>query len=121
MHNHNIICGKFDCNIKLEAHKLHNPEKVRIGSVNPEHLEYKNFEPIATNGKVVLHNGHLSDVRDFLATIHKNDKINLIVLTLRERDSILDELVDFDLKIDVFEVLYPIFKHIKYVSNINYI
>lgn len=51
--------------------------------------------------------------------MNKNDLKNLIVLTYKERQLILDVLVDFDIDVKVFELLYPFFNHIKYISNIE--
>ena len=44
---------------------------------------------------------------------------NLIVLTIKEKNLILDTLIDFDIKIEIFELKYPIFNDIKYISNIH--
>jgi hypothetical protein len=112
-----IVCGKFDDNIYIDINHIKN-EKVRIGSKNPNTLTTPIFEPISTNGQVILYDNKTHNIREFLANTDRNILNNLIVLTIRERDMILEELVDFDLDINVFEIKYPIFNHIKYISNI---
>lgn len=51
--------------------------------------------------------------------MNKSELKNLIVLTHKERQLLLDILVDFDIDVKVFELLYPFFNHIKYISNIE--
>jgi hypothetical protein len=115
-----IVCGKFDRNINIDFKQTRIPtEKIRIGSKNPKNFRYKRFEPIATNGKVIFCNNQTYDIRDFLTGFSKKISNNLIVLTVKERSLILEELIDFDLSVNVFETLYPIFSHIKYISNLN--
>jgi len=116
----NIVCGKFDRNINLNISRSSNiKERIRIGSINPKNLKYKKFIPIATDGRVILYDNKIYSVREFLSTCNMQILNKLIVLTNRERNSILDELVDFDLRISVFETKYPIFNHIKYLSDIH--
>ena len=114
-----IICGKFDQCINIVSNHIVNTKKViRIGSKNPNSLKLPTFEPISTDGKAILYQNKLYGIRDFLANTDKTTLNNLIVLTIKERDLILEELVDFNLDIKVFEVKFPIFNHIKYISNI---
>ena len=112
-----IICGKFDDHICIDLNNLSN-EKIRIGSKNPNTLTTQIFQPISTDGKVILYNNTLYDTRNFLAKTDKNLLNNMIVLTHRERELILEALIDFNRDVNVFEIKYPIFNHIKYVSNI---
>jgi len=115
-----IVCGKFDNNIDLSALQTINAkERVRIGSTNPNTLKPRKLVPIATNGEMILHRDGLFQVRDFLSKHSREDLRNLVVLTVKERNLILKELVDFDLRISVFEINYPIFRHIKYLSNLQ--
>ncbi len=114
-----IICGKFDQCINIDlSHMVNAGNVIRIGSKNPNALKPSTYEPISTDGKAILYKNKLYGIRDFLANIDKTILNNLIVLTIKERDLILEELVDFNLDIKIFEVKYPIFNHIKYISNI---
>ncbi len=114
-----ITCGKFDQCININFNPRINSRKViRIGSKNPNSLKLPTFEPISTDGKAILYQNKLYGIRDFLANTDKTILNNLILLTIKERDLILEELVDFNLDINVFEVKYPIFNHIKYISNL---
>ncbi len=117
MHPEKITCGKFDDYIHIDLKQIMN-KKIRIGSKNPNTLKIQIFQPISTDGKVIIYNSTLYDVREFLAVTDKNILNKIIVLTIRERDLILDALVDFDADVNVFEIKYPIFNHIKYISNI---
>ncbi len=116
--NQKIVCGKFDDKIHITLPQAKN-KRIRIGSKNPNTLKTQVFQPISTDGKVILHNNTIYNTREFLAEIDKSILNKIIVLTLREKELILEALVDFDIKVKVFEVIYPIFNHIKYISNIH--
>lgn len=113
-----IICGKFDSCIKINLNKL-NKEKVRIGSTNPNQLKSNKYTPIATDGESIIYESKKYAAREFL--INKDISIlkNLLVLTIKERELLLEALVDMNLDVSIFEIKYPIFKHIKYISNIH--
>ena len=114
-----IVCGKFDNDIYIDLKYLGNTkEKIRIGSINPNSLKKPIYEPISTDGKVILYENKLYEVRDFLASYNKKTLNKIIVLTIKERDLILEALVDFKLDVKIFEITYPIYSHIKYISNI---
>ena len=115
-----IICGKFDTTINFNPTLVsHGKERVRIGSVNPNTLKTIQYTPISTNGISIKHKDDVQLAREFFSKMSKSDLKNLIVLTYKERQLLLDILVDFDIDIKVFELLYPFFKHIKYISNIE--
>lgn len=115
-----ITCGKFDNNIFFDSKSiLKGKERIRIGSVNPNTLKPIKYTPISTNGINIKYKSTILLTRDFFSTMNKNDLKNLIVLTYKERQLLLDVLVDFDIDIKVFELLYPFFNHIKYISNIE--
>ena len=116
--NVKIVCGKFDSNININQSYITN-EQIRIGSNNPNKLKSIIYSPIATNGQSILYQEKLYEVRDFFINTDKSILKQLIVLTIKERSLILEALVDFDLDVNVFEVKYPIFNHIKYISNIH--
>lgn len=111
-----IICGKFDNRIDF---KIINNERVRIGSIHPNKIKYRNLLPIATQENVILFDNKKFNSRDFLNQLRLNKSDKLIVLTIKEKELILEELLDFNIDIYVFEVIYPIFNHIKYISNIH--
>ena len=115
--NKRIICGKFDAQIHIVLPNDKN-KRIRIGSTNPNTLKKQIYQPISTNGKVILYNNTLYETRQFLAESNKSILNKIIVLTLKEKELILEALVDFDIDVKVFEVIYPIFNHIKYISNI---
>ncbi len=115
-----IICGKFDQCINISSNSaVNNKRIIRIGSKNPNTLKLPTFAPVSTDGKAILYKNKLYNIRDFLASTDKTILNNLIVLTIKERDLILEELVNFNLDIKVFEIKYPIFNHVKYISNIH--
>lgn len=116
--NKHIICGKFDNIINFDSQTITN-QRIRIGSKNPNHLKEVNYIPIAVNNTSIIYKDEIYDIRDFLAKYNREKLNNLIVLTSKERELILDELVDFDVAVKVFEINYPIFSHIKYISNIH--
>jgi len=120
--NINIVCGKFDSNININQLYINNNKgssKIRIGSINPNKLKSKIYSPISTDGQSILYQEKLYEVRNFLINTNKHILKQLIVLTIKEKNLILESLVDFNLDIDVFELKYPIFDHIRYISNIH--
>lgn len=115
-----IICGKFDNTINFNPTLVsHGKERVRIGSVNPNTLKTIQYTPISTNGTSIKYQDNVLLARDFFSKMNKKDLRNLMVLTYKERQLLLDLLVDFDIDVKVFELIYPFFRHIKYISNIE--
>lgn len=115
-----ITCGKFDNVIFINPTFISKgKERVRIGSVNPNTLKTIKYIPISSNGISIKYKDNIYLLRDFFLQIDKKSLKNLIVLTYKERQLLLDILVDFDVDVKVFELLYPFFKNIKYISNIE--
>jgi len=115
-----IVCGKFDNVINFTPCVSNTKNKrVRIGSKNPNKLKFKKYIPIATNGQVILFENKIYKIREFLQIVIDKNIKNLIMLTIQERTLILEALVDFNIDLSVFEVKFPIFEHIKYISNIH--
>lgn len=112
-----IVCGKFDNKINFNI--FNNIKRVRLGSINPNKLNIKNLIPIAIQNKTLLYNEKLYEVRDFFSSIKLEKLDKLIVLTIKEKDLILEELIDFNIDLYVFEIMYPIFNHIRYITNIH--
>lgn len=114
-----IVCGKFDRVISIA--RARSPELagvVRIGSVRPKDRGRNALVPIATDGKHVLHEGAVVPVREFLASVASSTTSQFIVLTAREAQLIIEACVDFDEHVTVFESQFPIFRGIKYTSNL---
>jgi len=115
-----ITCGKFDNTIYFDSKSiLKGKERIRIGSVNPNTLKPIKYTPISTNGISIKYKDDILLTRDFFSIMNKNELKNLIVLTYKERQLLLDVLVDFDIDVKVLELVYPFFNHIKYISNIE--
>lgn len=116
--NRKISIGRHDDNFDfLRANK--KSVRVRVGSENPNDLEFVSHSVISTNGKIILYEGTQYLVVDFLDIAQTRTIKNIIVLTAKEKELILKDLVDFDVKVDVLEERYPIFGDIKYVSNLS--
>jgi hypothetical protein len=113
-----IICGRFDSVVDISGARARKYKDVfRIGSKKPSSIHRKVYTPIATDGSVVLYNCEIYPVREFLAGIGRQHKTSLIVLTIKEHRLMLDKAVDFGVKIEVFEAIYPIFRNIKFAST----
>jgi len=114
-----IVCGKFDKKIDIDtAAKLKATNRTRIGSINPKKLSVPNFSPVSTNGTLILAQGKIFGVREFLSKQVSSIDTRLIVLTRRERSQILDELLDFEIDVSVFEEKYPIFE-VRYRNDMH--
>lgn len=115
-----IICGKFDNNIYINPEFISKgKERVRIGSINSNKLKTIKYIPISSDGINIKYKDNIYLSRDFFLKIDKKYLKNLIVLTFKERQLLLDILVDFDIDVKVFEILYPFFSYVKYISNIE--
>lgn len=118
-----IVCGKFDNIINFDKFVCLKQSKIRIGSINPNKLTREKYIPISTKQGIIFHNGMEYNSREFLSSYNSESLDSLIVLTYKERELILEELIDFNVKLKVFEKIYPIFDDIKFSSSpyINYI
>lgn len=115
-----IVCGKFDNNVCFnKTENLTNPKKIRIGSTNPSELKTKKYTPISINHEFILFNNKIYEHRDFTVKINQLKIENLIVLTNKEYLFFVDTICDFDIKIKIFENIFPIFKHIRYSSDLQ--
>ena len=113
-----IVFGKFDNKIDLSGcSKLDPKHKVRIGSRNPNTLRFPIYMPIATDGKVIINSDGEGLSREFLSRLRSTSDKQLIVLTHKERSLILEELLNFNTDVAVFESLYPFFTNIKYTAK----
>lgn len=111
-----IVCGKFHNNISFNYSKS-NEEKIRIGSKNPNILKVSNYNLCAIVEKNILFENKIYEIRDFFSIQRKQILKNLIVLTKKEKSLVLEECVDFNIHINVFEEKYPFFE-VKFTSNI---
>lgn len=115
-----ITCGKFDNNIYIDPEFISKgKERVRIGSINSNKLKTIKYIPISSDGINIKYKDNIYLSRDFFLKMDKKFLKNLIVLTYKERQLLLDILVDFDIDVKVFETLYPFFSYVKYISNIE--
>ncbi len=112
-----IRVGRHDDNF-LFLKEYEKGERVRIGSENPNALEYIDYSVISTDGKVVLYEGVRYGVVEFFDIVQSLKLKNIIVLTVKERELILRWMVDFCVEVHVLEERYPIFGGVKYVSNL---
>ncbi len=110
----NIVCSRYNNSLNIVVRN--NQKRTRIGSKHIKNLEPLSYELIATNGTEVYSKNGNCNLRNFFNT---NSKEPLMVLTLRERDLIHSIAIETSRRIYVFEVLFPIFKEIKYISNIK--
>lgn len=115
-----IVLGRFDKVINLiDAGNPQHRKPVRIGSTKPSDVPFFNFEPIGTDGEHVFYRGERHSARDWLSKLDRKIASRLIVLTIKERNLLLETLVDMDCDVGVLETKFPIFDGIRYVSNIE--
>lgn len=113
-----IVCGRHHNVIDLSGCAQLSPKiNTRIGSKNPNRLKVKQYTPIATDGVTVFYAGKRRGVREFCADYEKSSSASLIVLTHKERNLIIEELLTHDIDISVFEEKFPIFPSIRYTSS----
>ena len=111
MANEKIICGRFSPKI-ISIEK--NNKKIRIRSNHPKNLEERLLVPISTYGQIIIYKDKHYKKRDFFSKV-KCERLNfLTVLTFREKELLIDCIIDFDVKLIVFEEWFPIFENIRY-------
>ncbi len=111
-----IVCGRFDNIIDFEGVENVKIRKVRLGSINPNQYTDISYSHMSTNGREIYFEGKIYDANDFL---HSKNLKNLMVLTYRERDLILEKLSNFGKSVVVFEGMYPVFSNVRYTSDIQ--
>ncbi|MDC1210349.1 hypothetical protein N8087_00310 [Porticoccaceae bacterium] len=115
-----IVCGKYHNSISNTLAADFPRRSMRIGSKNPNKLEIPNYRLISTNGQVILDGVTSFNVRAFLKYFKPIKSQRLIVLTHKEKELLLQHLLDFNMVVDVFEDKYPCFPSIKYNNNLNH-
>jgi hypothetical protein len=112
-----VVLGRFDSTISLtDVESPRHLKPIRIASKKPSDVQFFDFEPIATDGESIFHNNKCYPSRDWLSNLAKTTASRLIVLTVKERNLLLDVLVDMNFDVHVFEVNFPIFNEVRYVS-----
>jgi hypothetical protein len=117
--NKTIIIGKHDDNFNFLNIANRKNKRIRLGSNNPNELKWVNYNVISTNGDTILFESKEYTLLDFFEFAKTTTLKNIMVLTRRERDSLLNLTIDFDVNIKVFEDNFPIFNHVKFVSNMS--
>jgi len=118
MKSKKIICGKYDNTITLNI--ISKSKLIRIGSNNPNKLKKITYTPISINNKTVFYKNKYFELLDFFIYCKKKKIKDLIVLTLKEKSLALEQILDFGVNLCVLEKEFPIFKNIKYHSNLIY-
>lgn len=114
-----IVVGKHDNNLNFFKECSNTNKRVRLGSYNPNKLQWVNYNIISTNSDVILYKSEEFKPIDFFEFVKANCIKNIMVLTVKEYEFLLELSIDFDVKISVFEKCFPFFGNIKYVSNLK--
>lgn len=110
--------GRHDDNFEFLLDITEN-HRVRIGSSNPAKLAWIEYSIISTDGTIVLYQGNRYLKVDFLDLVSSKKIRNILVLTSKERDMLVNDFTDYDLNLSVLEKCFPFFEAIKYVSNLD--
>lgn len=114
-----ITIGRHDSNFNFLSDCKNKNKRIRIGSHNPNKLEWINYNIISTNSKIILFDSKEFKAIDFFEFAKEHSLENIMVLTRKEHDYIFELSIDFDIKINVFEECFPFFYDIRYVSNLR--
>lgn len=110
-----IVCGKFDNNIPLHnAFQETYKKPTRIMSTSASSKKMFLFNLIATDGKNIWYKNNNYDARDFISSLSITDKKNLMVLTYKEKNLLLEIEVDLDARVSVFEEKFPVFDDVAF-------
>ena len=113
-----IKIGRHDNNFDFLADCVSN-QRIRLGSRNPNSLNWIEYNIFSTDGCKVLFDSFEYSILEFFQFVTSNKITNLLVLTRVEKNLILPDAVSFDCEVGVFEDLFPIFPHIRYTSNLK--
>ena len=114
-----ITIGRHDNNFNFFDGYNKTNRRIRLGSRNPNKLEWVSYNLISTNSRTVLFNSREFKPVDFFEFAKSNSLKNIMVLTHKEYEYILELAIDFDIRIKIFEECFPFFDEIKYVSNLR--
>lgn len=114
-----IVLGRFHNQIKFNDIESVKSRKCRVGSKKNKQIEIVKYVPIATNGSHIFYCDRLYCAHQFLKLAAKNSIKPLIVLTLKEHTLLVEKLIDYEIKVSVFELKFQIFENIKYNSDIE--
>jgi hypothetical protein len=114
-----ITIGRHDGNFNFLEGVTNANNRIRLGSRNPNKLSWVNYNVISTDSKIVLFDSREFNVIDFFEFAKLNSLKNIMVLTRKECDYLLEASVDFGAKIFVFEECFPLYDQVRYVSNLS--
>jgi hypothetical protein len=114
-----VAIGKHDDNFNFLNDCNIDSTRIRLGSYNPAKLKWINYNLISTNEKFIRFNSKDYIAVDFFELAKTTQLDNIMVLTRKEYEYVLELSVDFGLKIKVFEECFPFYKNVRYVSNLS--
>lgn len=114
-----IKIGKHDDNFDFFTNINKSKKRIRLGSKNPNRLKSIRYNVFSANSEIVMFDSKKYSKTDFFEHVKQRNIRNLLVLTRKEHDYILEHSIDFNVKVRVFEECYPFFSQIKYVSSLS--
>ncbi len=113
--NKPICIGKIDSNHNfLDEATLHKNQRCRLLSINPNKIMDKDYSLISCDHEYVLFSESKYIHREFFSKIKSDSIKNILVLTALERNLLLDLICEYEVKVYVFEEIYPFFDDIFY-------
>ena len=115
-----ITCGRFDPLIAFDPALIAKSKAVRrIVASNPNCLRPFQFTPIATDGRLVLHESGVDELDAFLASHAISGKPPLVVLTNREYLVALEAASLRGCRLYAFESRFPLFPQLRHAPSLR--
>lgn len=114
-----INIGKHDDNFNFFEKSKTLCKRMRIGSLSPYKLQWVNYTVISANRKYIYFRDKYFNHSDFFQIALNENIEKIIVLTHREYDFIIKKSIQFGVKINIFEELFPFFPNVRYVSDLR--
>lgn len=115
-----IICGKLDNQVRISQKSLNIAIKIRAKNPDLKIRNQDSYLSVSADKSTIFFNERIWQFPDFFIMIKNIGVRRLLVLTNKERLFIIESAVNHGIRVDVFEILFPIFSDIKYNSRLNF-
>ncbi len=114
-----IVCGKLDNRVDLGPFSAHAATKVRLHEHGLSPRRQAVSLSVSASEQNFWFDERVWDVAEFLSMAVAKGIQSLLVLTSKEYLHIVEQAAAYGLRVDVFEIKFPIFSGIKYSSRLR--
>ena len=115
-----IICGKLDNQVQIGRKSPNDSIKIRVRNQDLELPRQDSYLSVSANESTIFFNERIWQFPDFFIMMENKGLRRLLVLTNKERIFIIESAANYGIRVDVLEILFPIFSEIKYNSVLKF-